>query len=74
LREDHGDWYFGNLDNSRITFSRGQTTLSPMDPRGRTTARSRDFALQNLWEEAVGGLEAYSSLWGDVTITGVYTQ
>jgi transglutaminase-like putative cysteine protease len=74
LREDHGAWYFGNLDNSRITFSRGQTTLSQMDPRGRTAARSRDFALQNLWEEAVGGLEAYSSLWGDIAITGVYAQ
>jgi hypothetical protein len=45
-----------------------------MDPRGRTAARNRDFALQNLWEEAVGGLEAYSSLWGDITITGVYAQ
>jgi transglutaminase-like putative cysteine protease len=74
LREDHGAWYFGNLDSSRITFSRGQTSLSQMDPRGRTAVRSRDFALQNLWEEAVGGLEAYSSLWGDITITGVYAQ
>jgi transglutaminase-like putative cysteine protease len=74
LREDHETWYFGNLDSGRITFSRGQTTLSQMDPRGRTAVRSRDFALQNLWEEAVEGLEAYSSLWGDVTITGVYAQ
>jgi transglutaminase-like putative cysteine protease len=74
LREDHEAWYFGNLDNSRITFSRGQIVLSQMDPRGRTTARNRDYALQNLWEEAVGGLEAYSSLWGDITITGTYAQ
>jgi transglutaminase-like putative cysteine protease len=74
LREDHRSWYFGNLDNSRITFSRGQTSLSQMDPRGRTAVRNREFALQNLWEEAVGGLEAYSSLWGDITITGVYAQ
>ncbi|MDR1637214.1 MAG: IPT/TIG domain-containing protein [Treponema sp.] len=74
LREDHQTWYFGNMDSSRITFSRGQTTLSQMDPRGRTAVRNRDFALQNLWEEAVGGLEAYSSLWGDITITGVYAQ
>ncbi|MDR3192927.1 MAG: IPT/TIG domain-containing protein [Treponema sp.] len=74
LREDHGTWYFGNLDSSRITFSRGQTSLSQMDPRGRTAIRNREFALQNLWEEAVGGLEAYSSLWGDITITGVYAQ
>jgi transglutaminase-like putative cysteine protease len=74
LREDHLSWYFGNLDSSRITFSRGQNVLSQMDPRGRTAVRSREFALQNLWEEAVGGMEAYSSLWGDITITGVYAQ
>jgi transglutaminase-like putative cysteine protease len=74
LREDHAGWYFGNIDSQRITFSRGQSILSQMDPRGRITARRREFALQNLWEEATGGLESYSSLWSDVTITGVYIQ
>jgi transglutaminase-like putative cysteine protease len=74
LRPDASAWYFGNLDNQHIAFSRGQTVVSPMDPRGRTTARNREYALQNLWEEAVGGLESYSSLWGDITITGTYTQ
>ncbi|MDR0399750.1 MAG: transcription factor [Treponema sp.] len=71
-REDSASWYFGNLDNQRIAFSRGQIVLSPMDPRGRTVSRSRE--LQNFWEEAVGGLESYSSLWGDITITGMYVQ
>jgi transglutaminase-like putative cysteine protease len=70
-RED-GAWYFGNLDNLRIALSRGEILLSRMDPRGRTVSRSRE--LQNLWEEAVGGLESYSSLWGDVAITGAYAQ
>jgi transglutaminase-like putative cysteine protease len=74
LREDAAAWYFGGLDNQRITFSRGQTTLSQMDPRGRTAVHPRSYALQNLWEEAAGGLESYSSLWGDVTITGMYAQ
>jgi transglutaminase-like putative cysteine protease len=74
LRQDHRTYYFGNLDNQRITFSRGQTALSQMDPWGRTAIRERDFALQNLWEEAAGGLESYSSLWSDVTINGVYVQ
>ncbi|MDR1565771.1 MAG: IPT/TIG domain-containing protein [Treponema sp.] len=74
LREDHGSYYFGNMDNQRVAFSRGETFLSQMDPRGRTTVRTRDFAFQNLWEEAIGGLESYSSLWSDVTITGVYVQ
>jgi transglutaminase-like putative cysteine protease len=74
LREDHQAWYFGNIDSQRITFSRGETVLSQMDSRGRITARRREFSLQNLWEEAAGGLESYSSLWSDVTITGVYIQ
>jgi transglutaminase-like putative cysteine protease len=74
LREDRETYYFGSLDNQRITFSRGQTVLSQMDPRGRLGVHGRDYALQNLWEEAVGGLESYSSLWSDVTITGMYAQ
>jgi transglutaminase-like putative cysteine protease len=74
LREDAESWYFGNLDNQRIAFSRGQNLLSQMDPRGRTVTRNREYALQNLWEEAVGGLKSYSSLWGDVTITGIYAR
>jgi transglutaminase-like putative cysteine protease len=74
LRENSASWYFGSLDNMRICFSRDQTILSPMDPRGRSAVRNRDYAIQNLWEEASGGLESYSSLWGDITITGVYVQ
>jgi transglutaminase-like putative cysteine protease len=74
LRQDREAYYFGNLDNQRIAFSRGQTALSPMDPQGRVALRDRDYALQSLWEEAAGGLESYSSLWSDITITGMYVQ
>ena len=74
LREDHAAYYFGNLDNQRITFTRGEHILSQMAPRGRTAMRTRDYSLQNLWEEADGGLESYSSLWSGVTITGMYVQ
>jgi transglutaminase-like putative cysteine protease len=74
LREDAGTWYFGNMDDQRISFSRGQNLLSHMDPRGRFAVRKPDYALQDFWEEAVGGLESYSSLWSDITITGMYTQ
>ena len=72
LRADAKDYYFGNLDSQRILFSRGLSVLSPMDPRGRIAARDRGYAFQTLWEEAVGGLESYSSLWSDITVTGVY--
>jgi transglutaminase-like putative cysteine protease len=68
------NYYFGSLDNQRITFSRGFSALSQMNPRGRIAAREREYALQNLWEEAVGGLESYSSLWSNVTINGTYVQ
>jgi transglutaminase-like putative cysteine protease len=68
------EYYFGNLDNQRVCFSRGETTLSQMESRGRITVRDRSYALQNLWEEAVGGLISYSSLWSDIMISGVYVQ
>ncbi|MDR2479848.1 MAG: IPT/TIG domain-containing protein [Treponema sp.] len=74
IRGDRASFYFGNLDNQRIAFSRGISTLSPMDPRGRPVSHSRSYALQNLWEEASGGIESYSSLWGDIIISGVYVQ
>jgi hypothetical protein len=71
-RTDYAAWYFGNMDNQRIAFSFGETTLSPIDNNGRVVGRDRSYALQNIWEEATGGLEAYSSLWSDVSISGVY--
>ena len=74
LRPDHARYYFGNLDSRRIAFSRGERFLPQMTPRGRMVMRSRDFSLQNLWEEAVGGLESYSSFWSDVTITNISVQ
>jgi transglutaminase-like putative cysteine protease len=74
LRADRANYYFGSLDNQRLSFSRGFTALSQMDPRSRILAREQDYALQSLWEEAVGGLESYSSFWSDVIINGVYYQ
>jgi transglutaminase-like putative cysteine protease len=74
IPEEKPNFYFGNIDSQRIAFSRGFTILSPMDPHGRTVAHSRSYSLQNLREEVVGGIESYSSLWGDITITGIYVQ
>jgi transglutaminase-like putative cysteine protease len=73
-RPDRASFYFGNIDSQRITFSRGLANLSQMDPRGRAIGRARSYAFQNIWEEATGGLESYSSLWGNITITGIYTR
>jgi transglutaminase-like putative cysteine protease len=73
-REDAADFYFGNIDNQHITFSRGEVVLSQMESRGRSVSHTQSYSLQNLWEEASGGLDSYTSLWGDVTISGIYVQ
>ncbi|MDR0645299.1 MAG: IPT/TIG domain-containing protein [Treponema sp.] len=74
LPQDVRAWYFGNIDSQRIAFSYGQNSLSPMDPYGRRVIRNPDYALQDFWEEAVGAIQSYSSLWSDIAITGVYAQ
>jgi transglutaminase-like putative cysteine protease len=68
LRQDRAAYYFGNMDNRHIAFSRGERLLSQMEVRGKTVARERDFALQNIWEESSGDI-TYDSQWGDVIIT-----
>jgi len=72
--EDHANFYFGCLDSRRITLSRGEPNLSQMESRGRVVSHPRSYSIQNIWEEAAGGLESYSSLWGDIIITGIYIQ
>jgi len=72
LRQDHAQFYFGNMDNRRIAFSRGEAVFYQMTPHGRTVQRGREFSFQNIWEEATGGLESYYSRWSNVTITEVY--
>ena len=73
-KEDPANFYFGSLDNQRIAFSRGELVLSQMESRGRLSTHTQSYSLQNIWEEATGGLESYSSLWGDITISGIYVQ
>ena len=71
---DYLNFYFGNTDSQRIAFSRGELNLSQMESRGRLVSHTQSYSLQNIWEEASGGLESYSSLWGDIIIRGVYVQ
>jgi len=72
--QDHFNYYFGSIDNMRIAFSRGELFLSQMENRGRLVSHTQSYSLQNIWEEASGGLDSYSSLWGDITISGIYMQ
>jgi len=71
---DLENYYFGSTDSQRITFSRGELHLSQMGSRGRLVSHTQSYSLQNIWEEASGGLESYSSLWGDIIIRGTYVQ
>ena len=71
---DYANFYFGSLDNQRIAFSRGDLQLSQMESRGRIVSHPQSYSLQNIWEEAAGGLESYSSFWGDIIISGIYIQ
>lgn len=64
--------YFGNLDDRRLAFSRGYTTLAPMSPTGRRASPQRPVALQSFYEEASGALDAYSSFWSEVEVSGLY--
>jgi len=73
-KQDLANYYFGNIDSQRIAFSRGEVTLSQMESRGKLVSHPQSYSLQNIWEESTGGLESYSSLWGDITISGVYVQ
>jgi transglutaminase-like putative cysteine protease len=71
-RGEHKTYYFGNIDNQHLSFSRGETSISQIDPGGRTAGREAAYALQNIWEEASSGIEAYSTHWSDINITGIY--
>jgi len=64
--------YFGNMDDRHIAFSRGLASVDKINPDGRTVSASRRYSFQNIFEEASGGLSAYTSFWSDVEITGVY--
>ena len=73
-KQDMANYYFGNMDSQRIAFSRGEVTLSQMESRGRLVSHAPSYSMQNIWEESSGGLESYSSLWGDIIISGIYVQ
>ncbi len=66
------DRYFGNMDDRHIAFSRGLVSVDRVTPEGRTVSATRRYSFQNIYEEATGGISAYTSFWSDVEITGVY--
>jgi hypothetical protein len=66
------DYYFGNLGNSHITFSKGLVSPKQMTPKGRRVKRGERPDLLMYHEEAVGNLYSYSTYWHNVEILGIY--
>ncbi len=64
--------YLSGVDGRRVAFSRGLTVLAPMASGGRRAAKDRRWSFQSFYEEASGALDAYSSFWGDIEVTGMY--
>jgi transglutaminase-like putative cysteine protease len=69
---DGRSWYFGNLDNRHITFTKGLQQINQLNPAGVVRHdRSMPYLL-TIDEEAVGGLGSYSTSFEDLTVTGTY--
>ncbi len=60
--EDPQEFYFGNLDNQHIAFSKGIIQLKPLDPSGVIRRRDEAPALQTICEES-SGIDNYLSSW-----------
>jgi transglutaminase-like putative cysteine protease len=65
-------YYFGNLDNQHIAFTKGLVEVNQMNPSG-STREDRDLPyLLSIHEESVGGLTSYTTSFDDLSVTGVY--
>lgn len=66
------EYYFGNLDNSHICFSRNQNELKVFAQDNSVVSYKRSFALQNIWEESSTTVTKYSAIWNTPLVKGVY--
>jgi transglutaminase-like putative cysteine protease len=65
-------YYFGNLDNQHVAFTKGLVSVNQMNPSG-STREDRDLPyLLSIHEESVGGLTSYAATFDDLSVTGVY--
>jgi hypothetical protein len=65
-------YYFGNLDNSRITFSRGNIDLDDAVSEGKIVRERRCASFQSVFEESSASLTSYNSTWSFIGIIGYY--
>lgn len=66
------NFYYGNLDNQHIAFSRGWHQIKQSFIDSKILYRPRTYALQSVWEEAGNETSSYSSLWSNPVVTGIY--
>jgi hypothetical protein len=71
---DNRAFYFGNLDNRHITFSKGLEEVNQMNPMGRTRQRVELPWLLTVHEESAGALSAYTATFEDLSVTGTYIR
>jgi hypothetical protein len=65
-------FYFGNLDNQHLTFSKDLVELKKMNPDGRIIHQSGLANLQSIHEEVIGNLYDYSISWQDIKVLGIF--
>ncbi len=69
---DARSYYFGNLDNQHVTFTKGLVAVNQMNPAGSTRADREIPCLLSIQTEAVGGLTSYTASFEDLMVTGTY--
>ncbi|HVO40911.1 MAG TPA: transglutaminase domain-containing protein [Spirochaetia bacterium] len=69
---DPRTYYFGNLDNRHVTFTKGLEDVNQMSPDGKTVLRKELPYLFTIHEEAVGGITSYTTSFEDLTVSGTY--
>ena len=67
--ENPAAFYFGSLDSSHITISRGSNSIKFSNITARNVSRPRSYAIQSVWEEASSEIKTYTTKWEAVKVT-----
>ncbi len=68
LPENPVKYYFGNVDNQRIIFSKGLIDIEPINPDGKIVRKNRSYSMQTVYEEYSNSIKSYKSLWSDIQV------
>jgi len=66
--EDPGSFYFGNLENQHISFTRHVVQLPKVNPHSNVSMLENPYSLQTIYEEYPPNLEGYRVRWEDIKI------